>query len=121
MPRAFRDTSCSPSEHSGRQRVVALGVTDGHEVRPAITPEPETPRSADRTNCRTPVARGLAPFSSPQLVVTRVFNQSAHALLMLPATWRNLRPDIFSFNDFGRDAWVAQQAALLPPGSRVLD
>lgn len=32
-----------------------------------------------------------------------------------------MRPDIFTFNDFERDAWVARQAALVQPGARVLD
>ena len=37
------------------------------------------------------------------------------------ARWRNIRPDIFTFNDYGRDAWVAAQAARLPRGTRILD
>src|SRR4051794_29938546 len=41
--------------------------------------------------------------------------------LMIRGSWRKIRPDIFTFNDFERDAWVARQAALLPRGARVLD
>ncbi len=37
------------------------------------------------------------------------------------ARWRNIRPDIFAFNDYGRDAWVAAQAQRLPEGARILD
>jgi SAM-dependent methyltransferase len=37
------------------------------------------------------------------------------------ASWRNIRPDIFAFNDYGRDAWVADQARRLPDGTHILD
>jgi SAM-dependent methyltransferase len=39
----------------------------------------------------------------------------------LLTAWRNIRPDIFAFNDHGRDAWVAAQAQRIPAGARILD